>query len=226
VFIKDFSQMQNIRDVQGFSAALAFYNQQLNPLIIKIDSEIDGITTLNQNAMFRKKNEASENAEVSIYTLLIISFVAFAGGLILSLYFVNRFLHPIHLLNEGISRVRAGELNIKLNMKTNDEAGRLVYEFNEMTQRLSAYDKSTLGTLMEEKNKSVAIVKSITDPLIVLDSTKITRLLWQTVHANDFLVFRKLPFWANTFLKLFVMVSFLISLRKALKKVTFTLKKL
>jgi PAS domain S-box-containing protein len=38
-----------------------------------------------------------------------------------------------------------------------------------MTQRLSAYDKSKLGTLMEEKNKSVAIVKSISEPLIVLD---------------------------------------------------------
>jgi PAS domain S-box len=38
-----------------------------------------------------------------------------------------------------------------------------------MIERLSAFEESTLGTLMDEKNKSVAIVKSISDPLIVLD---------------------------------------------------------
>jgi len=168
-FLKSFSTMQNVNDTQGTAAALAFYNQQIKPTITKIDIDIDNITTLNEKAMFRKKDETSKNAELSIFTLLIVSFVAVVGGLILSWYFVNRFLHPIHLLTDGISRVRAGELNIKLNLKTNDEAGKLVYEFNEMTQRLSAYDKSKLGTLMEEKNKSVAIVKSISEPLIVLD---------------------------------------------------------
>jgi PAS domain S-box-containing protein len=177
--LKTFSKLQNIRDTQGSPAALLYYNQQIQPIITKIHQNIDDITILNQNAMLNKKNETSNNAEVSIYTLLIISFIAVVGGLILSWYFVNRFLHPIHLLTEGISRVRAGELNIKLNLKTNDEAGKLVYEFNEMTQRLSSYDKSTLGTLMEERNKSVAIVKSISDPLIVLDRN------YKVVMANN-----------------------------------------
>jgi hypothetical protein len=40
-----------------------------------------------------------------------------------------------------------------------------------MTNRLLAYDKSTIGKLMEEKNKSLAIVKSIYDPLIVMDTS-------------------------------------------------------
>jgi PAS domain S-box-containing protein len=171
--------MQNIRDTQGTSAALLYYNEQLKPIITKIRQGLDDITTLNQNAMFSKKTDTSKNAEVFIYTLLIVSFIAVVGGLILSWYFVNRFLHPIHLLTESISRVRAGELNIKLNLKTNDEAGKLVYEFNEMTQRLSVYDKSTLGTLMEEKNKSLAIVKSISNPLIVLDKN------YKVVMANS-----------------------------------------
>lgn len=178
-FLKMFSKMQNLRDTQGTSVALVFYNQQIEQTITKIRNDIGGITTLNQNAMFRKKDEASKNAEVSIYTLLIVSLVAVIGGLILSWYFVNRFLHPIQLLTASISRVRAGALNVKLDLKTNDEAGKLVFEFNEMTQRLSTYDKSTLGTLMEEKNKSVAIVKSISEPLIVLDKN------YKVVMANN-----------------------------------------
>jgi PAS domain S-box-containing protein len=95
--------------------------------------------------------------------------IAVTGGFLLSRYLVNRFLRPIHLLTESISKVRAGELNMKLDVKTGDETEKLIYEFNEMISRLSAFEKSTMGTLMDEKNKSVAIVKSISDPLIVLD---------------------------------------------------------
>jgi len=78
-------------------------------------------------------------------------------------------LQPIHLLTESISRIRAGELDVRLDAKTGDETEKLISEFNSMIERLSSYEQSTLGTLMEEKDKTVAIVKSISDPLIVLD---------------------------------------------------------
>jgi PAS domain S-box-containing protein len=166
---REFSLFQNIRDVKGRSEAVDYYTGTLEPQIEKVNAGLDQITSLNQNAMFHKKSTAAEGARTSLYIILIMSMLAVTGGFLLSRYLVNRFLKPIHLLTESISKVRAGELNIKLNVKTGDETEKLIYEFNEMTQRLSAFEKSTMGTLMDEKNKSVAIVKSISDPLIVLD---------------------------------------------------------
>jgi signal transduction histidine kinase len=165
----EFSLFQNIRDVKSKQEASDYYKSTVEPQIDKVNNELNQITNLNQNAMFNKKSTAAEDARTSLDFILIISLGAVAGGFLLSGFLVNRFLLPIHLLTESISKVRAGELNIKLNVKTGDETEKLIHEFNEMISRLSAYEKSTMGTLMDEKNKSVAIVKSISDPLIVLD---------------------------------------------------------
>jgi PAS domain S-box-containing protein len=178
-FENQFAVFQNIRDVKGQTAAMVYYNSTLGPQLNKISGGLDQITTLNQNAMFKKKSATAASAQLSLYIILFISLIAVAGGFLLSRYLVNRFLQPIHLLTESISRVRAGELNIKLDVKTGDETEKLIHEFNEMIERLSAFEKSTMGTLMEEKNKSVAIVKSISDPLIVLDKN------YKIVMANN-----------------------------------------
>ena len=47
----------------------------------------------------------------------------------------------------------------------------LAQEFNNMTNRLYEFEQSTTGNLLSERNKSIAIVKSISDPLIVLDAS-------------------------------------------------------
>jgi PAS domain S-box-containing protein len=65
--------------------------------------------------------------------------------------------------------IKAGDLNQQAIIDTKDEIGELSEEFNNMTKRLQQYEQSTLGSLVSEKNKSLAIVKSISDPLVVLD---------------------------------------------------------
>ena len=117
-----------------------------------------------------KAREAATKTKQSMYFLLGLSFTAVLGGYAASRHFVNRFLNPLNQLSESISRVKAGELNQQLILQSNDETGKLAKEFNNMTQRLQNYEKSTKGQLMTEKNKSMAIVKSISDPLLVLDS--------------------------------------------------------
>ena len=83
----------------------------------------------------------------------------------------------------------AGRLDKKLDIKTGDEIEKLIHEFNGMIERLSAYEKSTMGSLMEEKNKSVAIVKSISDPLIVLDDNY--KIVMVNKACEDFFDFRE-----------------------------------
>jgi len=176
---REFSLFQNIRDIKGKPDAAEYYRSTLEPQIEKINADLNQITSLNQNAMFGKKSAATQNARTSLYIIFSISLIAVVGGFLLSRYLVNRFLQPIHLLTESISKVRAGELNMRLDVKTGDETEKLIHEFNEMISRLSVYEKSTMGTLMDEKNKSVAIVKSISDPLIVLDKN------YKIVMANS-----------------------------------------
>ncbi len=168
-YVQCFSSLQDNIGNKKQEEALTLYNNTMLPLFNQIKQNLAEISRLNETAMFRSKSEASSRTRTSMYFLLGLSFTAVLGGYAVSRHFVNRFLNPLNQLTESISRVKAGELNQHMLVQTNDETGKLALEFNNMTQRLQNYAKSTMGQLMTEKNKSMAIVKSISDPLLVME---------------------------------------------------------
>ncbi|MHB1392395.1 MAG: HAMP domain-containing sensor histidine kinase [Clostridia bacterium] len=130
--------------------------------------------------MFNAKDDATKSTHESMYIILALSSLAVIGGLILSIRFTNRSMKPLDALTKIIKSVKVGNWNQQINIVTKDEIGDLSIEFNKMTKRLHQYEQSALGKLMTEKNKSLAIVKSIPDPLIVLDTTYRIMLLNDT----------------------------------------------
>lgn len=155
---------------EGHDAALRYYRSSMQPQYEAVSAGLEKITQINQNAMLAKKSAAAENARNSLYLIIFVSLLAVVSGFLLSRHYVNRFLQQVHLLTENISKVSAGKLSERLEVHTGDELEKLVSEFNGMMDRLSAYEQSTVGNLMEEKNKTVSIVRSIPDPLVVLDN--------------------------------------------------------
>ncbi|MGE5328660.1 MAG: ATP-binding protein [Deltaproteobacteria bacterium] len=168
-YAKLFSEMQEVRNNQGIEKSVDFYNTKSMPYFIKIKQVMKELSLLNERAMFNGKNNATKNAKKSMYTILILSTIAVIGGFLSSRFYINKFLKPMHSLTESVRRVKEGDLNQQIGINSQDEIGELASEFNSMTQRLQLFEQSTLGQLMAEKNKSLAIVKNIADPLIVLD---------------------------------------------------------
>ena len=165
-----FSKLQEIRNKEGVNKSAYFYDTVMMPEFTKIESELHELTHLNEVAMFGAKDDATKSTHQSMYVILMLSTLAVIGGLMLSIHFTNRFMKPLDTLTKTVKLVKIGNWNQKINIVTKDEIGDLFIEFNEMTKRLHHYEQSALGKLMTEKNKSLAIVKSIPDPLIVLDA--------------------------------------------------------
>lgn len=168
-YVSLFLDLQEIRSQQGSTKANEFYDTRMMPDFIDIKRELIQLSLLNEKAMFRSKDLATENARNSMYLVLGISIFAIIGGFAVSRFFTNRFLMPITLLTQTMKLIKAGDLNQQANINTKDEIGELSVEFNNMTKRLQQYEQSTLGKLLLEKNRSLAIVKSISNPLVVLD---------------------------------------------------------
>ena len=168
-FVKLFFDLQEIRSSQDIESAAGFYDTRMMPDFISTKNELKQLSLLNEKAMFRSKELATRNAENSMYLVLGLSVFAIVGGYAISGFFTNKFLMPMLLLTKTMKLIKAGDLNQQANITTKDEIGELAYEFNNMTKRLQQYEQSTLGKLLAEKNKSLAIVKSISDPLMVLD---------------------------------------------------------
>lgn len=178
-YMKSFSELQEMRNGQGLDKAIDFYNNKIMPDFNKLKLEMHDLSLLNEKSMFKGKDKATKDAKRSMYATLILSAITVISGFLLSNFFINRFLTPIYTLTKSIKLVRAGDLDQHINISSKDEIGDLAQEFNNMTIRLKQYEQSTLGNLMSEKNKTLAIVKSISDPLIVLDTN------YKIVLLND-----------------------------------------
>lgn len=169
-YMKSFSTVEEIRNKQGTDKAIDYYNKQVLNSYNNLKSELKGLSSLNERAMFNGKDNVTNDTIATMYIILLLSSVAVVGGYFISTFFVNRFLRPIYILTESIRSVKEGELHQEIPVVSSDEIGLLAHEFNNMTKRLQQFEYSNKGKLLAEKNKSLAIVKSISDPLIVLDT--------------------------------------------------------
>lgn len=177
LFVKSFSKLQDYGRSHSSSENIKFYDSQVSPLVVKVKADLVTLTKLNEKAMFSGRNNAKSNALSALYLILSISSIAAIIGLAISLIYTNKSLKPIYLLTETIKSVKEGELNKQAPIINEDEIGMLAQEFNNMTSRLYEFEQSTTGRLLSERNKSIAIVKSISDPLIVLDASYKIQLL-------------------------------------------------
>lgn len=165
-----FSKLQAIKNKQGTDKAFDFYNKQIISLYNNLKGELKNLSALNEKSMFGGKDKVTKDTIVIMYIILGLSSAAVIGGFFISTFFINKFLKPIYTLTEGIKSVKEGELHKEIFVASSDEIGLLSREFNNMTKRLQQFEYSNKGKLLKEKNKSIAIVKSISDPLIVLDT--------------------------------------------------------
>ncbi len=169
-YINLFLDLQEVFNKQGTEQANIFYNDKILPEFINTKNALKKLSLMNEKAMFRSKDGATEHAKNSMYFVFGTSIFATILGFGVSRFFTNRFLTPITQLTQTMKLVKAGDLNQQAHINTQDEIGELSIEFNNMTKRLQQYEQSTMGQLLVEKNKSLAIVKSISDPLIALDT--------------------------------------------------------
>lgn len=165
-----FPEIQAIKSKQGTYKAIDFYNKKISVQYNNLKSELKGLSSLNEKAMFNGKNNVTNDTIATMYIILGLSTLAVVGGFFISTFFINRFLKPVYILTECIKSVKEGYLHQEIPVVSTDEIGLLAHEFNNMTKRLQKFEYSSKGKLLEEKNKSLAIVKSISDPLIVLDT--------------------------------------------------------
>lgn len=168
-YFRLFSDIQEIRNTEGVDKALEYYNSAIIPVFNSLKQELVLLSSLNEKAMFRNKETVIASASKSMYLITILSAISVIGGFIISKFSINKSLKPVYSLTETMKAVKEGDLAQQAPIISEDEIGELTKEFNNMTKRLQKFEKSTMGKLLTEKNKSIAIVKSILDPLIVLD---------------------------------------------------------
>lgn len=164
-----YAALRSVRDARGSAAALAYYEASVSPLYTSLEEDIRSISQLNQSGLQKSETSTARQTSFSMLLLFLLTASVGLGGFFLSRHFAARFLQPLQQLTGGIGKMRAGRWEFDPKIQTGDEIGRLAREIQSMAERLALFEKSTKGELVKEKTQSVAIVRSISEPLLVLD---------------------------------------------------------
>jgi PAS domain S-box-containing protein len=177
------SKLHQIRNTIGIKEASNFYSTEIFPVFLSVKQECNKLLEINEVAMFDGKANATHNSKYTIYITSIISLFVVILGFTVASFYTRRIVKPMHKLIVGVKHIREGNLEQEIVINTKDEVGELAIEFNNMTKRLLLYEKSNIKNLIAEKNKSLAIVKSITDPVVVTDNMYNVTLVNKTAES-------------------------------------------
>lgn len=164
-----FSDLLNSKNNNGTESSMKYYNTTIIPVYTDVKTDLKLITELNEKAMFQRKTDLTQTSQKSAFYILMLCLIILIASLFSAKFFMDKILYPIFALTKTVKKVKEGNLNMQAPILSNDEVGILATEFNKMIMRLSEFENSTKGKLLDEKNKSLAIVKSISDPLIVIN---------------------------------------------------------
>jgi len=156
--------------VQDPSQAADFYHETVLPAFKNVRDACAELRQLNQETMFGASERARDVSERSRWSMVVIGIGAVGTGLAFSLVLSTLLVRPLRRIMSAAQKVSEGDYEATVTTRTADELGRLAAEFNAMVRKLKAYNDLNVRQIVEEKGKSEAIIRSIDDGIVVVDS--------------------------------------------------------
>ena len=146
------------------------YYETIIPIFEQIRDRSNRLRNVNQEAMEAASVNAQQVSNQAIWSMAIAGTTAAGIGLGFSLLLTRRIVRPLTQMTTATEKIARGEYDIALQVKSEDELGMLAREITTMSQKLKAFRDLNVGKVIVEKQRSDAIVQSIADGIIVVDS--------------------------------------------------------
>ena len=146
------------------------YYQTVLPIFEQIRDRCVRLRIINQETMEAASANAQGISQQAIWSLSLAGISAAAVGLGFSLLLTRRIIQPVTEMTDATEKIASGDYDIALQVRSQDELGILAREINTMSQKLKAFRDLNVGKVIAEKQRSEAIVQSIGDGIIVVDS--------------------------------------------------------
>ena len=146
------------------------YYETVLPIFEQIRDRCIELRIVNQETMEAASENAQQISNQAIWSVSLAGITAAGIGLGFSLLLTRRIVQPLSEMTTATEKIASGEYDIALQVKSQDELGILAREITNMSQKLRAFRDLNVGRVIVEKQRSEAIVQSIADGIIVVDS--------------------------------------------------------
>lgn len=164
----------NARISQGaFEGAKEYYYERVRPVSDRLRNQCFTLFESNQNDLYNAMPQTHSIANQTAFGAMMASIITLILSIIATAWLIRSFITPAERLTERVKQIGAGNIDLKIDVLSDDEIGQLSREFNKMTERLRQYDLINIEKILSEKRKSEVIVDSITDGLIMTDASSV-----------------------------------------------------
>ncbi|MFH1059053.1 MAG: ATP-binding protein [Pseudomonadota bacterium] len=153
----------------GGGALGGLYHEKLLPAFLAVRQRCESLRELNQVTMFAFSGQAQDLGRRAIWSTLLIGGGTVGLGLVFSLLLSDRLTRPLQEMIAATARIAAGDYDLSLSPPGRDELGRLAVDFKTMTAKLRAFHELNVERLVAEKRRGEAVIRSVSDGLLVVD---------------------------------------------------------
>ena len=145
----------------------------------QLHARIDDLITLNKAAMFRADSRATQLGTHLTYEIAAGFAILLLVGAALSTWLGWALSRPLTELAERLRGISQRKTHVRLGPQTLAELDEVAREFNQMAERLEHYDRMNVERIVYEKSKTEAIIESLEDGVVLIDSDGIV------AHINE-----------------------------------------
>ncbi len=135
-----------------------------------IRRDLDALLALNLGAIARKSEQARINSGHALFWLFLLAILITLIGLGFTVAFPTVIAAPIVRLQEAVKQLAAHNYHHRVPPFRMTELDELAASFNDMAMELEAYEHSNLAQLMREKNRAEAVINTLQDASIGVDT--------------------------------------------------------
>jgi two-component system, NtrC family, sensor histidine kinase KinB len=142
----------------------------------QLHARIDDLIALNKAAMFRAASQLGTHLTYEVAAGFAILLLV---GAALSIWMGWALSRPLTELAERLRGISQRKSHVRLGPQTLAELDEVAREFNQMAERLENYDRMNVERIVYEKSKTEAIIESLEDGVVLIDSDGIV------AHINE-----------------------------------------
>ncbi len=171
---RQFSGLTTLQNSSNSSLPLSLqtYKEAILPIFSQVKASCLQLRTMNEKTMYSVSENARKSTGHAIWSTVTVALLASMVALFFSLVFAERLVLPLRRFVDAAKKIAAGEFSVQLSVETQDELGELAQEFNRMAAQLRRFHMMNVDLIVGEKNKGEAILASIEDGLVVLDTER------------------------------------------------------
>lgn len=122
------------------------------------------VVGINPNATVVASSNLTRDVTLAVFVFIWVMVIL--GGVFNALTITR----PIKELLDGVKNIATGNFQQRIDLPFGGELGELIFNFNEMAERLESYQEQNIDELTSEKAKLETLVSTIADGAVLLDT--------------------------------------------------------